>query len=96
MKKFLLLLLVLCVTEGLAFAYITVEQARSKQQLMDEGYSEQTAKIVQKEAGEYNPPPTNKFQKVGFRIWNYIDPLSPKARDERSHNINEYARYDDL
>lgn len=96
MKKFLLLLFVLCLTEGLAFAYITVEQARSKEQLMNEGFSEQTANLVQKESGEYKVRPTNKLQRFGFKIWNYIDPASPKARDEKPHNIKEYASFDDL
>ena len=96
MKKILLTLTVLCISAGVSFAYITVEQARSQQQLMDEGYSEQTTVIVQKESGEYNPAPTNKWQKVGFKIWNYIDPVSPQARDEKTHNIKPYASYEDL
>ena len=96
MKKFLLSLLVLSITAGMACAYITVEQARSKEQLMDEGFSEQTAIMVQKEAKEYNPKPTNRWQKVGFKIWNYIDPVSPHARDEKSHSIKPYASIDDL
>ena len=96
MKKLLLSLFVLGVTAGMACAYITVEQARSKEQLMDEGFSEQTAIMVQKESKEYNPKPTNKFQKIGFKIWNYIDPVSPKARDEKPHSNKGYAGYEDL
>lgn len=96
MKKFLFTLLVLCITAGISYAYITVEQARSKEQLMNEGYSEQTAIIVQKESGEFNVKPTNKLQKIGFKIWNYIDPTSPKARDEKTHNIKPYSSFDDL
>ena len=96
MKKILLSLLVLVVTAGMACAYITVEQARSREQLMDEGFSEQTATMVQKESGEYNVKPTNKWQKVGFKFWNYIDPASPKARDEETHSIKPYASIDDL
>ena len=85
MKKILLTLTVLCITAGVSFAY-----------MMDEGYSEQTTVIVQKESGEYNPAPTNKWQKVGFRFWNYIDPVSPKARDEKFHSIKPYSSYEDL
>lgn len=96
MKKVLLAMLVLCVTAGMAYAYITVEQARSKEQLMDEGFSEQTAIMVQKEAREYNVKPTNKWQRIGFKIWNYIDPASPEARDKESHSIKPYASIDDL
>ena len=96
MKKILFAMLVLCVTAGMAYAYITVEQARSKEQLMDEGFSEQTAQMVQKEAGEYNVAPTNKWQRVGFKIWNYIDPASPQARDTKTHSIKPYASIDDL
>ena len=96
MKKFLLSLMVLSITAGMAYAYITVEQARSKEQLMDEGFSEQTAIMVQKEAKEYNPKPTNKWQKIGFKFWNYIDPASPQARDQETHSIKPYASIDDL
>ena len=96
MKKFLLSMLVLSVTAGMAYAYITVEQARSKEQLMGEGFSEQTAVMVQKESGEYNVKPTNKWQKVGFKFWNYIDPASPRPRDEKTHSIKPYVSIDDL
>ena len=96
MKKVLLSLLVLSITAGMAYAYITVEQARSKEQLMNEGFSEQTAIMVQKETGEYNVTPINKFQRAGFKFWNYIDPVSPRPRDEKSHNIKPYASIDDL
>lgn len=96
MKKVLLAMLVLCVTAGMAYAYITVEQARSKEQLMDEGFSEQTAIMVQKEAHEYKVKPTNKWQRIGFKIWNYIDPASPEARDKEYHSIKPYASIDDL
>ena len=96
MKKILLTLLVLGVTAGMACAYITVEQARSKEQLMNEGFSEQTATMVQKESGEYSVAPTNKFQKVGFKIWNYFDPASPQARDQKAHSIKPYASIDDF
>ena len=96
MKKILLALLVLCITGGMSFAYMTVEQARSKEQLMNEGFSEQTAVMIQKEAGEYNVKPTNKWQKVGFKFWNYIDPMSPQARDEEPHQIKMYPAYSDL
>lgn len=96
MKKLLLLSLVLSLTAGMACAYITVEQARSKEQLMGEGFSEQTAIMVQKESKEFNPKPTNKWQKVGFKIWNYIDPASPQARDEKTHSIKPYSSFDDL
>ena len=96
MKKILFTLFILCVTAGVSFAYITVEEARSKDYLLKEGFSEQATIIIQKKSGEYNPEPTNKWQKTGFGIWNYIDPMSPRPRDEKTHNIKPYSSFSDL
>ena len=95
MKK-ILLLTVLFVFAGIACAEITVEQARSREQLKGEGYSDVLIQVVQREAGEYNPKPTNKWQKFGFRFWKYIDPAAPEARDEDRHDIKMYPHYSDL
>ena len=96
MKKVLLTILALFVTVGISYATITVEQARSKEQLKKEGYSSPLIEVVQKESGEYNPKPTNKWQKFGFKFWNYVDPASPQARDEERHDIKFYPTYSDL
>ena len=96
MKKILFTLFILCVTAGVSFAYITVEESRSKEYLMNEGFSEQTAIIINKRANEYNPAPTSKWQKTGFGIWKYIDPMSPRPRDEKTHNIKPYSSFSDL
>ena len=96
MKKVLLSILALVITTGISYATITVEQARSEEQLKSEGYSSTTIQAVQIESGEYNPKPTNIWQKIGFRFWNYVDPASPKARDDVRHDIKMYPVYSDL
>lgn len=96
MKKVLLSVLGIFVIANMSYASITIEQARSEEQLLKGGYSKETAKMVQIKAGEYNPTPTNGWQKVGFKVWNYIDPASPKARDDVRHDIKFYPHMDDL
>lgn len=96
MKKVLLSILALFVVSNLAFATLTVQQVRSKEQLTNSGYSNETAKVVQIEAGEYNVKPTNNWQKAGFKIWDYIDPAAPKARDDIKHDIKPFTYFDDL
>ena len=96
MKKVLLSILALFVVANLSFAALTVQQARSKEQLKNEGYSNATIQIVQQESGEYNVKPTNRWQKTGFRIWHYIDPSSPVARDDYQHDIKPFSYYSDL
>lgn len=96
MKKVLLSVLALFTFVNISFASITVEEARSPEYLLNGGYSKETAKMVQVKAGEYNPAPTNGWQRVGFKVWNYIDPASPKARDDVRHDIKFYPHMDDL
>ena len=95
MKKILFTFMALAFASNLSFASLTVEQARSAEQLDQEGYSKEVIRSVQMEAGEFNPRPTNIFQKVGFKFWHYIDPASPEARDERLHKIEIYPTYSD-
>ena len=96
MKRVFLSILALFIMANVSFATITVQQARSKEQLNSQGYSNTTTQAVQIRSGEYNPTPTNKWQKVGFKIWNYIDPASPQARDDIKHDIKPYPYFDDL
>lgn len=95
MKKILAITMILFAFAGISYAYMTVEQARSAEQLRNEGYSKSTIQLVQQESGEYNPKPTNKFQKTGFRIWNWWEASSPKARDNVNHEIKTYPSYTD-
>ena len=96
MKKLLLALSFILFTTNISFADITVEQARSREQLKKEGYSSVLIDAVQREAGEYNPKPTNRWQNAGFKIWNYFDPASPEKRDAKRHDIKFYPHYEDL
>lgn len=96
MKKVLLALTVLFTLSTLAYSAVTIEEIRSREKMREEGYSDAVIKIVQKEAGEYNPKPTNKLQRFGFKIWKYIDPAAPEPRDAESHSIKEYPHYSDL
>ena len=96
MKKILLTLAVLFAVSGFVSAKVTVEEVRSNEYMTNEGYSQVMIQTVQKEAGTYNPKPTNKYQKFGFRLWKYIDPAAPEARDEVRHDIKMYPTYSDL
>ena len=96
MKKILLALTVLFALSGYSLAKVTVEEVRSDEYMTNEGYSKEMIHVVQQESGTYNPKPTNKYQKFGFRFWNYVDPASPRARDEVRHDIKMYPSYTDL
>lgn len=96
MKKVLLSILALFAFVNISFATVTVKEARSPEYLINGGYSQETAKMVQRRAGEYNPKPTNRWQKIGFKMWNYLDPASPQARDEARHDIKFYPHFEDL
>ena len=96
MKKILLAITVTLTTACVSFATLTVEEARSPKQLKKEGYSNVIIQTVQQESGEYNPTPTNRWQRFGFKVWNYIDPASPEARDKERHDIKWYSHYENL
>ena len=96
MKKILLAITVTLITASVSFAALTVEKVRSPEQLKKEGYSSAIIQTVQQEAGEYNPKPTNRWQRFGFKVWNYVDPVSPQPRDIESHDIKLYNHYEDL
>ena len=96
MKKILLATSVILIAATVSFAAVTTEEARSPKYLKNEGYSNVIIQTVQKEAGEYNPKPTNRYQRFGFKVWNYIDPYSPEPRDQKPHDIKLYDHYEDL
>ena len=96
MKKLLSAITVILITSNISLAEITVSDARSPEQLKKEGYSSVLIQAVQQEAGEYNPAPTNRWQRFGFKVWNYVDPVSPQARDKERHDIKLYNHYEDL
>ena len=96
MKKILLAITVTLITASTSFAILTVEEVRSPEQLKKEGYSNVIIQTVQQEAGEYNPKPTNRWQRFGFKVWNYVDPASPKPRDVKDHDIKLHSHYEDL
>ena len=96
MKKLLLALTILVAISGYCIAKVTVEEVRSDEYMTNEGYSKATIQMVRRESGEYKPKPTNKYQKFGFRLWKYIDPAAPEARDEARHDIKMYPTYSDL
>ena len=95
MKKIILSLTAILITSGLSYADITVQEVRSPEYLKKEGFSSITIRHVQQEAGEYNPKPTNKAQRFGFKIWNYIDPASPEPRDAEAHDVKWYSHFED-
>ena len=96
MKKVLLSVLALFTFANISFATVTIEQTRSEEQLVKGGYSHEIAKMVQIKSGEYNPKPSNRWQKLGVKVWNYVDPASPRSRNDIRHDIKFYPHYEDL
>lgn len=96
MKKVLFSISALIFLAGTAWADVTVEQIRSAEYMLNEGYSKETIKMVQLESGEYNPKKSNKWKKYGFKVWNYFDSASPTAADDVRHDIKMYNSYEDL
>lgn len=96
MKKIFFTLIVLGTTSAFAIASETPAELRSAENLKKTGYSDSMVEIVQKESGEFTTTPLNKWQRYGFKIWNYIDPVSPEPRDRERHNIKPYSHYEDL
>ena len=96
MKKIILAVVAVFIVSNVSFADLTVKEARSPERLKEEGYSNAVIQVVQREAGEYKPAPTNRYQRFGFKIWNYVDPASPPIRDAEPHDIKLYSHYEDL
>lgn len=96
MKKIILSVLFVLVTVSTSYADVTIKQIRSAEYMKNEGYSNATINMVQKESGEFSVQPTNIWQKIGFKIWDYLDPVAPEMRDEPKHDIKQYSYFGDL
>lgn len=96
MKKIFLAIMVLFISSGAVFSAVTPEEVRSAKVLKEKGYSSTMINAIQKEANEYNPKPTNFFQRFCFKLWNYVDPNSPEPRDAQPHDIKMHSSFSDL
>ncbi len=89
MKKLTALLLFLFVSQNIAGAYIDSQFTSTEQALVNSGFSNTTAKMVEYKKTEPYAPIEEKDDRTFIKkLYNYIDPASGSKYRNGMHNVN--------
>ncbi len=98
MKKFLYVLPIMIITALASNAYVDTDHMTTEHFLINNGYSKDTAAVVESQKRDPYGPVNYKKDKrnIWMKIYNYIDPVSGGNRTYPVHDVKIDSNWQDL